>query len=430
MWLCLIAIVISIVIGWKFKQNTGIIAMVFAFIIGICFMGMRAGDIISFWPTTIVFYLISISLFFTYANDNGTMDVLGHKILYVLNGNAKLIPLAIFLVSMVVGGLGAGASTPVIVGPFLFLIGLSAHVNPVLIAVCIGYGNTVGSGNIYNGYGGMISKSLIEACGYSTTEVNAAGNFVWLNSCIAFILSVAIFYLFFKGYKAKRVEVEKPEAFNPLQKKTMAIVLIAFAFMVVPALLNAWVKNDIVAAVANFCQPQVIMFIGALVCVLMKIGDEKKVIRSIPMNTIVMIVGVYTLICVAKEAGLVDVMSSLLSGTIPKFLVPAFLVLFAAFLSFFSSCTSTVMPLMYPLVPGLAASLGLNPVMLFACIYIGGLSTALSPFSTGGALTIASCADKEVKENVLPNGMIVASLIIPLICAVLATIGAFSFFHI
>ena len=430
MWLCLIAIVVSIVIGWKFKQNTGIIAMVCAFVIGIGVMGMKAGDIINFWPTTIVFYLISISLFFTYANDNGTMDVLGHKILYALNGNAKLIPLAIFLVSLVVGGLGAGASTPVIVGPFLFLIGLSANVNPVLIAVCIGYGNTIGSGNIYNGYGGMISKSLIEACNYSASEVNAAGNFVWLNSCIAFILSVVILYIFYKGYKAKRVAVEKPEAFNPLQKKTMVIVLIAFAFMVVPALLNAWVKNDVVAAVANFCQPQVIMFIGALVCVLMKIGDEKKVIKSIPINTIVMIVGVYTLICVAKEAGLVDAMASLLSGTIPKFLVPAFLILFAAFLSFFSSCTSTVMPLMYPLVPGLAASLGLNPVMLFACIYIGGLSTAMSPFSTGGALTIASCADKDVKENVLPNGMIVASLVIPLICAVLATIGVFSFFHI
>ena len=138
----------------------------------------------------------------------------------------------------------------------------------------------------------MISKSLIEACNYSASEVNAAGNFVWLNSCIAFILSVVIFYIFYKGYKAKRVAVEKPEAFNPLQKKTMVIVLIAFAFMVVPALLNAWVKNDVVAAVANFCQPQVIMFIGALVCVLMKIGDEKKVIKSIPINTIVMIVGV------------------------------------------------------------------------------------------------------------------------------------------
>ncbi|MCD7867722.1 MAG: hypothetical protein LUG62_05925 [Clostridiales bacterium] len=210
----------------------------------------------------------------------------------------------------------------------------------------------------------------------------------------------------------------------------MTVILVAFAFMIVPALLNTWIDNAFIAKLAAFCQPQVIMFIGSLVCAILKLGDEKKVIRSIPMSTIVMIMGVYSLICVATEAGLVDWMSSLLSGSIPRFLVPAFLVLFAAFLSFFSSCTSTVMPLMYPLVPELAATLGLNPVMLFSCIFIGGLSTACSPFSTGGAITIAACADKDVKENVLPNQMIVVAVIMPLILAVVATFGLFNIFHI
>lgn len=430
MWLCIIAIVISIVVGWKFKMNTGIIAMVFAFVIGICFMDMSASTIISYWPTTIVFYLISISLFFSYANDNGTMDVLGHKIMYALNGNAKLVPLIIFLVCAIVGGLGAGASTPAIVGPFLYLIGLSANVNPALIAICICYGNSTGSNNIYTGYGGLISKSLIESAGYEGSTVTTIGNLVWVNSCIAFILTTVVFYFIYKGFKAQRISVEKPEDFNPIQRKTMTVILVAFAFMIVPALLNTWIDNAFIAKLATFCQPQVIMFIGSLVCSVLKLGDEKKVIRSIPMSTIVMIMGVYSLICVATEAGLVDWMSSLLSGSIPKFLVPAFLILFAAFLSFFSSCTSTVMPLMYPLVPGLAASLGLNPVMLFSCIFIGGLSTACSPFSTGGAITIAACADKDVKENILPNRMIVVAVVMPLILAVVATFGLFNIFHI
>ena len=171
------------------------------------------------------------------------------------------------------------------------------------------------------------------------------------------------------------------------------------------------------------------MVIGALVCAFMKLGDEKKVIKGIPINTIVMIVGVYMLIKVASEAGLIDAVSSALTSSIPRFLVPGAIVLFAAFLSFFSSSTSTVMPLMYPLVPVLAASLGMNEVALYSCIFFGGLSTAMSPFSTGGALTIASCPDNEVKDN-LPNPMIVVSLIIPLITAVLATLGLFNIFHV
>lgn len=100
LWMCIIAIVISILAGWKFKLNTGIIAMAFAFVIGICVMGMKASNIISYWPTTIVFYLLSIALFFNYATENGTMHVMGQKLLYAMGGNAKLVPFAIAIVSV------------------------------------------------------------------------------------------------------------------------------------------------------------------------------------------------------------------------------------------------------------------------------------------------------------------------------------------
>ena len=124
-----------------------------------------------------------------------------------------------------------------------------------------------------------------------------------------------------------------------------------------------------------------------------------------------------------------DFISHALANSIPKFLVPAAIVLFAAFLSFFSSSTSTVMPLMYPLVPMLSAELGLNPIMLYTCIFWGGLSTAVSPFSTGGAITIAACPIDEVREG-LPNKMIITALVIPVITMILATLGIFNIFTI
>ncbi|MBE6015091.1 MAG: hypothetical protein E7241_06970 [Lachnospiraceae bacterium] len=428
--LCICAIVISIFVGWKFKLNTGVIALVFAFAIGVCAMGLKVNEIIAFWPTTIVFYLLSISLFFNYATINGTMDVLGKKLLYALGGNAKFIPIAIALVCGIVGGLGAGASTPAIVGPFAFVMANAAGVNPVLTCVCIAFGNLLGSNNPINGYGGVIGMNLIKKSGADlAASADAIGTYTWINSIIASLIIIIFYYIIKKGYKAEKVAVEKPPKFTDVQSKTFALIIIAFFFMVVPALLNAWVKNDIIKAVANFCQPQVIMIIGAVLCGFMKLAEEKAVIKMIPINTIVMIVGVYTLIQVATKAGLVDAITQALQTSIPPFLVPAAIVFFAAFLSFFSSSTSTVMPLMYPLVPGLAASLSLNPVMLYACIFFGGLSTAVSPFSTGGALTIASCSDNEVKEQ-LTNKMIIVALVCPLITMVIATIGLFGFFSV
>ena len=199
--------------------------------------------------------------------------------------------------------------------------------------------------------------------------------------------------------------------------------------MIAPPILNTWFPNAFFKALNNFCQPQVIMIIGAILCALMKLGDEKVVVRKIPINTIVMIIGVYTLIKVAAEAGLVDWIASVLSSSIPAFLVPSVIVLFAAFLSFFSSSTSTVMPLMYPLVPGLVAGLGLNPVTLYTCIFFGGLATACSPFSTGGAVCIAGCPDNAVKEE-LSSKMIFAALIVPAITIIAALLGLFNFFTV
>lgn len=153
-------------------------------------MGMKASDVINFWPTTIVFYLLSISLFFNYATENGTMNVLGQKLLHAMGGNAKLVPFAIAAVSAIVGGLGAGASTPAIVGTFAFVMAATAGVNPVLTAIAITFGNLIGSNNPYNGYGGSISKNLIIANNIDEVMTMDWSLKIWFNCCIIPLLTI------------------------------------------------------------------------------------------------------------------------------------------------------------------------------------------------------------------------------------------------
>lgn len=223
--------------------------------------------------------------------------------------------------------------------------------------------------------------------------------------------------------------MEKPGPFNPVQKKQLTILVIALAAMVVPAILNTWIKAPAIARLAQLTQPQSVMVFAAIASVFLKLGDEKDVVRKIPMNTIILIAGMYMLLSVAKEAGMVEAISNIMSNRIPRALVPAALVGFAAFLSFFSSGTGVVCPLLYPMVEHLAVTMGLNPVMLFSCIFVGAMSSSVSPFSTGGAMTIAGCQDLKVKEQ-LSSWMIPVAVIIPVVCAVFGTIGVFSLFSI
>ena len=166
------------------------------------------------------------------------------------------------------------------------------------------------------------------------------------------------------------------------------------------------------------------MIIGAFIAVLLNLGKEKEIINKLPMNTILLIAGMYMLLSVAKAAGMTDAIADIMSNNIPKALVPVALVAFSAFLSFFSSGTSVVCPLLYPMVPGLAAAMGLNPVMLFSCVFIGAMSSAISPFSTGGAMVVAGCPDEAIKEK-LTIALVPVAIIIPVVVAILAFLGVF-----
>jgi len=345
-----------------------------------------------------------------------------------MNGNAKLIPWMIALVNALVAFLGAGASAPAIVGPLAYTIGLSAGVHPLLLAITLAVSTTIGGDNPINGFGGVISKSLIEATAYGEAA-NKISWYVYINASMKQLLVILFCYILFKGYKAKRVEVAKPQAFNSVQKKQLGVIGVALVAMLVPTILNTWVKSPFIKTLAALTQPQAVMIYAAVACVFLKLGDEKEVIRKVPMNTLILIAGMSMLLGVAKDAGMTDAIANLLSNSIPKFLVPAAMVGFAAFLSFFSSGTGVVCPLLYPMVEGLAANMGLNPVMLFSCIFIGAMSSSVSPFSTGGAVTIAACADSKVKDQ-LSSWLIPVAIIIPISVAIFATLGLFGFFHI
>ena len=60
--LTLVAIVVSLVAGFKFNVNSGIIAMGFAFLIGVVGMGMKVNTVIGYWPTLKIYVKKTIKL--------------------------------------------------------------------------------------------------------------------------------------------------------------------------------------------------------------------------------------------------------------------------------------------------------------------------------------------------------------------------------
>ena len=101
----------------------------------------------------------------------------------------------------------------------------------------------------------------------------------------------------------------------------------------------------------------------------------------------------------------------------PTALVPIAFSIVAAFMSFFSSTTGVVAPALFPLIPALAASTGLNPAALFACTVLGAQSSAISPFSSGGSLILGSCGNEEDRNALFNRLLFVAVPFSVIVCA-------------
>ena len=73
--LCLIALLVSIIVGFTKKVNIGCLSCVFAFLIATVGMGMRPSELYGLIPVKTLFPIICIMMFFGFALENGTLDL-------------------------------------------------------------------------------------------------------------------------------------------------------------------------------------------------------------------------------------------------------------------------------------------------------------------------------------------------------------------
>ena len=206
---------------------------------------------------------------------------------------------------------------------------------------------------------------------------------------------------------------------------TLNLMLLMMAVVLVfPLLKLVMPGNGVIAAISSKIDVGLVAVCFTVIALLMNLAPQKEVIARVPWNTIIMIAGAGMLIAVAVKAGTIDALSAWIGSNVPVALVPIAFSLVAAFMSFFSSTTGVVAPALFPLIPALAVSTGLNPAVLFACTVLGAQSSAISPFSSGGSLILGSCGNEEERNGLFNRLLFVAVPISVISCAVYNVIVA------
>ena len=413
----ILAIALAIFLGYKTKINTGLFCIVFAYIIGCFVMGLKPKQVIGYWPTSTMFVILSVSLFYNFAAINGTLEKMSGALLYACRKFPGLLPYALLAVAVILSVMGATYFTVLaFLAPITLVICDESRMDKLTGAVAINCGALAG-GNFPTSNLGVIFRGLADTAFEASPDVAAVETFgmemkIFLFSVLFSLVLVTIFRFGFKENRniGRGVTFKKPEAFTKDQKITLSLMMIMMVVVLIFPLMQILMSgNAAIQYISSKVDVGLVAIVFAVIALLLKLAPQKEALAKIPWNTIVMIAGAGMLIAVAVEAGTIDALSTWIGSNVPKPLVPIAFSIVGAIMSFFSSTTGVVAPALFPLIPNLAASAGLSFSALFACTIIGAQSSAISPFSSGGSLILGS-TPKEEDRNMLFNRLLMVAV--------------------
>ncbi|MEX2261427.1 MAG: SLC13 family permease [Bryobacteraceae bacterium] len=373
------ALALVIVVSCVTRLNVGILAIAMAWIIGVFFAGMSANDVMNGFPTQLFLTLAGVTMLFTLAQANGTLDKLAHHAVGMCRGNRGIIPLMFFLLAAVLASIGPGnIATAALIAPMAMATAGRAGIPLFLMAIMVGNGANAGSLSPFAPTG-IIVNSLMSRIGLGGHEgqtylYNAAAHaFVAIGGYIAF----GGLKLFAGKWKGNPAEAAEPfERRNWITLGAIAVLLVGVIFFKVNVGMGA--------------------FLVSVVLVLLRCGDDLDAIKKMPWGVIVMVSGVTVLIALLEKTRGLDLFVSVLARFATHDTVTGLVAFITGIISVYSSTSGVVLPAFLPMAPGLAERLGGgDPMAIAMSMNIGSHLVDVSPLSTIGALCVASAPVRE-----------------------------------
>src|SRR5215471_4535703 len=145
-WISLAALLVVIVVSCTTAVNPGVVSFVLAWVIGV-FLAPAAGsalgikDVVAGFPTDLFLQLTGVTLFFTQAQVNGTLDNISRLAVGCCRGNVGLIPVMFFLLTSVLSAVGAGnIASAALLAPMAMSVAHRAGIPPFLMIIMVAHG--------------------------------------------------------------------------------------------------------------------------------------------------------------------------------------------------------------------------------------------------------------------------------------------------
>lgn len=368
----LVALVLAIAIGFWKNVNVGLIALSFSLFLGYYIGGIALDTIIGYWPLKLFFTTFGVTLFFGITKLNGTLEKVSKFMIYQSRGKTVLIILVFYVLALVLASIGPGnISTGALLLPIGLALAYQAKIPISLMSIIII------NGAIAGGLSPIAPNGIVALTLAADHGVGDLGFRIYITHVLS-MSAFSVFMFFLLGgakLRGNRIDIEKPGQFNKHQIITLVCV----------GILILWVM--IFKVNVGFASIVLATFLLTI-----KTADPHEAIHSVAWTAITLICGTAVLISVISELGGVSLLTTFLALLMNKVTAIPILALLSGVMSMFSSAVGVVMPTLIPTAVELSEKLNhvVTPAVITIVIAIGSHFVTISPFSTMGALAVAS----------------------------------------
>ena len=427
--LSIIVLVLIVLVASLRSVNMGAIAFLGAFLLGTVIFGQSEDDLFSGFPGDLFVVLVGVTLLFAIAKSNGTVDWLIHMGVRAVKGRIAFIPWVMFLVTSVLTTVGAVVPGAVaIMAPVGMTFAVRHRINPMLMGLLIINGASAG-GFSPIGVFGVITNGVVE-------RSELAGNpvLLWVSSFLFnAALSVVVFFLFGGRELLNRRVDDTPEpSAAPAEKddepvpagggatattteattETEVVTLNAQRVVTLSGLLVLVVG----ALVFDIDVGLLALSIATVICVLFP-QATKAGVSQVAWPTVLLICGIVTYVGLMERIGTIDMLGDSVAGIGVPLLAAFLICLIGAAVSAFASTTGILGALIPLAVPFLLTG-QIGAVGMIIALAISSSVVDSSPFSTSGALTVAS-SPENVRDRVF-RGLMIWGLSMIIVAPILA----------
>jgi di/tricarboxylate transporter len=385
-WISVGALIIAVTLSMVTTINVGIVCLAFAWIVGVLLGGMSVGDILGGFPTPLFVTLVGVTLLFSMARGNGTLERVTERAVRLCRGHTGVLPIMFFFLALGLSTIGPGSiGSAALLAPAAMAVAARTGISFFLMAIMIGNGALAGSLSPFSPTG-VVANSVMARMGFPGLEWTT-----FINNILGHTLVAFGGYAMLGGVRLFRtnqgaVAVVEPPS-QPLDwRHWLTITLIV-------ALLVGVIGFEFEVGMTALTAAAILSFARA--------ADEKEAILRMPWGVILMVTGVTVLIELLEKTQGLDLFTDLLVRLSTTDSVTAVVAFVTGVVSVYSSTSGVVLPAFLPTVPGIVERLGgLDPIAVASAMNLGSHLVDLSPLSTTGALCLAG-----VPAGVDPQGL-------------------------